>query len=77
MLKKQIPLFVFFVIFNTPYDECFDAARKHLERLHKKNGEKSAILANFGLKIGEMGALHVVQLVSVTMVRIFTKVLRL
>jgi hypothetical protein len=45
---------VFFVIFKTPYDECFDAARNHLERLHKKNGKNLAIWANFGLKIGEM-----------------------
>ena len=40
---------------QVPYDECFDADRKHSERLHKKNGENLAILANSGLKNGEMG----------------------
>ena len=71
MLTKKTRFFGFSTFFNIRYHTCLDVLSDLAGRVHKKNAKKREKTADFGSLSGEMERNERLQLVSITMVRLF------
>ena len=75
--QKKSAFLGFSNILRAPYHTCFDVLTRWLERVHKKNaknGEKRRFWGRFSVRWSEIISMH---LVSITMVWILAKFLRI